>query len=327
MDAVLTCMVSEKIGPGETNLRLTQIVRESFLVEGAAAVRSAAIAFQFAVTALDLPVGSGIVISALAPAWHYQVVSKLGFSPIVADVDPDTALMPLASVEDAISRGGRVILYHETLGFLPDFYPILALNVPLIEDISQSAGAEFGGKKAGQFGVFSILGLEERDILTAGGGALLISPNKRESIVLKKIADEAPVTDILPDMNSALAYVQIKESTRNAIMRKDISEGFMRSVLQSRHKTIVQGGDGLSSNYSFPVILSSGVKEVKQYANRKDIEIEPAFAGTVIDRYGETLGELPNARSLLLRCVLFPLYPRLGASNAAKIAKILATLP
>ena len=34
-----------------------------------------------------------------------------------------------------------------------------------------------------------------------------------------------------------------------------------------------------------------------------------------------------NAASLLLRTVLFPLYPRLGINNAAKIAKVLGTLP
>ena len=33
MDAVLTCMVEEKIGPGESNLRLIQYVKEYFGVD------------------------------------------------------------------------------------------------------------------------------------------------------------------------------------------------------------------------------------------------------------------------------------------------------
>ena len=327
MDAVLTCLVSEKIGPGEMNSKLAQLVRESFAVEGAAAFRSAAIALAYAFRALDLPAGSGVVISALAPSWHHQVLLQLGFQPVVVDVDPETALMTIPAVEEGIQKGGRLILLHESLGYLPDMSQLLALNIPVIEDISQSAGSTLGEKQAGLFGIFSILGLEERDILTGGGGAVLIAPARRESVVLKKLAEEAPLTDILPDLNSALAFVQLKESARNAELRKEISAAYVRSLLQGRHKTITQGGEGVTSAYSFPVVLSSGFKDVKQYVNRKEIEIEPAFAGSVVDRLGDSLEGCINAKSLLMRCVLFPLYPRLGSGNIAKVAKILATLP
>ena len=327
MDAVLTCMVSEKIGPGEMNSKLVQLVRETFVVEGAAAFRSASIALSYAFRALDLPAGSGVIISALAPAWHQQSLVQLGFQPVIVDVDPETALVSVSAVEEGIQKGGRLILLHETLGFLPDMEKLLALNIPVIEDISQSAGSTLGEKQAGQFGVFSILGLEERDILTGGGGAVLIAPARRESVVLKKFAEEAPLTDILPDLNSALAFVQLKESARNAELRKEISAAYVRSLLQGRHKTISQGGEGAASSYSFPVVLSSGLKEVKQYVNRKEIEIENAFAGSVAEKLGDSLEGCINAKSLLMRCVLFPLYPRLGSGNIAKVAKILATLP
>ena len=101
----------------------------------------------------------------------------------------------------------------------------MALGIPVIEDISQSAGASVPVKNAeglpteerklaGSFGIYTILGLEERDVLTAGGGAVLMAPGRREWIVLKKYSDEAPLTDLLPDINCALAWVQVKEFTK-----------------------------------------------------------------------------------------------------------------
>jgi len=327
MDAVLTCMVAEKIGPGEMNGKLVQLVRENFAAEGAAAFRSASIAFYYALVALDLPKESGIIISALGPAWQYQAIVQLGYVPIVVDVDPETALVCADTVEAGIKQGGRLLLLHEALGFLPDMTALLALNIPIIEDISESIGAVFTEKSAGLFGVFSILGLEERDLLTAGGGAVLLAPNRREAIVLKKLVDEAPATDILPDINCALGYVQLKEMGRNTLLRREMNNLYIRSLLQGRHKTIIQAGDGIPAVYSFPVVLSSGYKEVKQYVSRKEIEIELAFAFSVAARLADTLDGCLNAKSLLMRCVLFPLYPRLGSANAAKIAKVLATLP
>ena len=44
MDAVLTCMVDEKIGPGELNQKLVQTVKDVVGCDGAAAFRNAGIA-------------------------------------------------------------------------------------------------------------------------------------------------------------------------------------------------------------------------------------------------------------------------------------------
>ena len=327
MDAVLTTMVSEKIGPGEMNQKLSQFARELFAAEGTAAFRSTAIALRYALRALDLPQGSGVVLSALAPFWQYQAVCDLGFEPVVADVDPDTALLTPATVEEAVGRGGRVILVHESLGFLPDLPGLLALNIPVIEDVSQSIGATLAGKQAGSFGTFAIIGLEETDYLTAGGGALLLASERRNAVVLKRLCDEGPLTDVLPDINSALGFVQLKEMNRNTEKRAEIAAAFTRALMQSRHRTLLQQGEGTNAVYSFPVVLSSGFKEVKQYTSRKDIEIDPVFESSIAGKLGDGLEGCINAKSLLMRCVLFPLYPRLGNANVAKISKVLATLP
>ena len=93
MDAVLTCMVDEKIGPGELNQRLIQFAKEFFSVDGAVALRSPVIALKYAIQALDLPLDSGIMISALAPCWQYKGIISLGYKPIVLDVAPETALV------------------------------------------------------------------------------------------------------------------------------------------------------------------------------------------------------------------------------------------
>ena len=93
MDAVLTCMVDEKIGPGELNARLIQTVKEFTKCDGAVALRSPAIALKYALQALDYEKGGKIMISALAPAWQYQTVESLGYQPLVLDVDEVTGLV------------------------------------------------------------------------------------------------------------------------------------------------------------------------------------------------------------------------------------------
>ena len=328
MDAVLTCMVEEKIGPGESNLKLVQQVKEFFGVDGAVAVRSPAIALNYALRALGLEAGSKVMISALAPDWQILVLESWGYEPLVLDVSPETALVSPEAVREGMVSGGRVLVLHETLGQVPNMSALLELNVPIIEDISQSAGATLSEKKLGTFGTFAILGLEEKDILTAAGGAVLMAGQRRDWLVLKRLTDVAPSTDILPDMNSSLAYVQLKELNRNEALRKEMYEVYIRSLMRSKHSSFSQSGDyAVPAVYSFPVVLEGGLKDVRQYASRKDIEIANAFENSVIALREEQLEHCKNAKSLMLRTVLFPLYPRLGNKQVSNIEKVLSTLP
>ena len=380
MDAVLTCMVSEKTGPGEINRKLSQTARELFKMDAALPLRSGAVALRYALRALDLPQGSSVIISALSPLWHYKCLKQLGFEPLVADVDGQTAQLTPDAVREAAAKGGRALLLFEALGFLPDVRGILEVGIPVIEDISQSATAFYGapaaesdadgkeegdsassgeagerGEKdvqsaleqvaakeggagwippgayaAGSGAVFSILCLEERDLLTAGGGAILFAARRKDGTVISNLFEDAPETDRLTDMNSSLALVQAREMKKNRSLRSSINAAFMQAIMQARagrHKPLVQRGGGEPSFYSFPVVLESGAADARRYASKQGISTGAAFDGSVAAFLGDGLEGCIAAKSLLLRCILFPLYPRLGAKNTEKIARVLRTLP
>ena len=337
MDAVLTCMVDEKIGPGELNAKLITQIKEFIKCDGAIALRSPAIALNYALMSMGLESGSKVMVSALAPAWQYQSLVSLGFEPLVLDVDELNGLVNEQIINEGIKQGGKVLILHETEGILPNLEEIVKLGVPIIEDISQSAGSAFSmtgddgsatlQKMAGTFGVYSILGLEEKDVITAGGGAVLISPGRREWIVLKKYVDEAPLTDLLPDINAALAWVQVKEFARNEKTRKELFAMYQQACFIGRHKMYARENENGSTACSFPLVLSSSYKDVKQYAAKKDIEINLAYENSIIALKDELSETCIHAKSLYLRCVHIPLYPRLTHAESSKIIKVLSSLP
>ena len=337
MDAVLTCMVDEKIGPGELNAKLITQIKEFIKCDGAVALRSPAIALKYALMSMGLEANSKVMVSALAPAWQYQSLVSMGFEPLVLDVDELNGLVNEQIISEGIKQGGKVLLLHETEGILPNLDKIVKLGVPIIEDVSQSAGSAFSmtgeddsaqqQKMAGTFGVYSILGLEERDVITAGGGAVLISPGRREWIVLKKYVEEAPLTDLLPDINAALAWVQVKEFGRNEKTRKELFAMYQQACFIGRHKMYARENENGSTACSFPLVLSSSYKDVKQYAAKKDIEINLAYENSIIALKEELSETCIHAKSLYLRCVHIPLYPRLTHAESSKIIKVLSSLP
>ncbi|MDR0656122.1 MAG: DegT/DnrJ/EryC1/StrS family aminotransferase [Treponema sp.] len=351
MDAVLTSLVEDKIGPGEQSRFLIQIARENLKFDYALALRSPAIALYQALKLLnpgtstgpsrlsDDPgegsppkAGQGVLISALAPRYYLTVLQDLALTPVFCDVSSNFPCISRESIDAAMQKKPpglevKALVVTHTLGYVPDLGPILELGIPVIEDASDSFSpvSEEGAKASErQAGVFVLLGLEERNILTAGGGALLYAVNRRDASVLRNSAD-LPPEYCLPDMNAAMAVIQFREAAKNLARRKEIAAVYTQSSLRTRHKRFVQEGD--YNNYAFPLILETGLKDVKAYARKKDIVVESAFEDTLAGTGAVDAAQCTEAYSLSLRTVLFPLYPRLQASEVERVGKLILTLP
>jgi dTDP-4-amino-4,6-dideoxygalactose transaminase len=336
MDAVLTAMVEEKIGPGERNRLLIQTAKEQLHFDYALALRSPAVALSLALKALVPRPGQAVVISALSPRYYFQVIEDLQLTPLFCDVSYDFPCMSRETIEKTISGkpdGLEVcaVVLHHTLGFIPDAASIAGLGFPVIEDISQSYGKQVktsdkkdeGGAEFKIHGVFCVLGLEERDMLTSGGGALLFAMNRKDGSLLRNFA-AIPDEYCLPDINAALAVVQFKELQRNIEKRRNIARVYAQASLRTRHKRFIPLSEDDYNNYSFSLVLETGLKDVISYAKKKEIVIESAFENTVA---GAGLCANPVSGSLALRTVLFPMYPMLRSQDAERVSRLIMTLP
>jgi dTDP-4-amino-4,6-dideoxygalactose transaminase len=354
MDAVLTALVEDKIGPGDHAQALIQIAKERLRFDYSLALRSPAIALSLALRSLNLEPGQGVVVSALSPRYYKQVIEDLGLVPLYADVLPSSASIGVDTIEAVRSLSGgpaaRCVVLDHTLGYVPDMAAIVGLGLPVIEDRSRSYGALSAERPLGPAaaaeaaaiaeaaelkpppeppypsGVLTILGLEEKDLLTAGGGALLYAMNRRDAAVLRNYGN-LPREYGLPDMNAAMAVVQFREASRNLGKRREIAHVYAQSSVRTRHKRFVQNDSYEYNNYAFSLILETGMKDVQAYARKKDIAVESALEDTLMGA-GLVAPELcPESYSLSLRTALFPLYPRLSGPEIEKVSKLILTLP
>ena len=357
MDAVLTAMVEDKIGPGERSRLLKQTAKDYLHFDYALALRSPATALHIALKALNLNDGDGVLISALSPRYYAQVLADLRLTPVYCDVSYSFPCMGPENVEKALSAKPagvqpRCIVLHHTLGFLPDAASIAVFGIPLIEDISQSYTPPAAEQNSGlsdvqtdtaeqpqgmgpvNAGVLAsanlvILGLEERDMLTSGGGALLFAMNRKDSAALRNFSNISPEY-CLPDINAALAAVQFKEAARNLARRQEIARVYTQASLSTKHKRFVpidNPGCGEYNNYAFPLVLETGMKDVSAYARKKEIIVENAFEQSLTGTGSGDSVLCPVSHSLSLRTVLFPLYPRLHSQEVQRVSRLIMTLP
>jgi len=339
MDAVLTAMVEEKIGPGDRSKLLIQTAKEQLKFDYALALRSPAVALHTALKALNVQSGQAVVLSALSPRYYMQVLHDLQLVPLYCDVTNDFPCLNRELIENTLAKKPGdlevcAIILHHTLGYVPDTAAIAELGIPVIEDISQSYGSWLKQADAANppvvvmSSVFCFVGLEERDMLTSGGGALIFAMNRKDGMLLRNFAGIANEY-CLPDINAALAVVQFKDIHRNMERRFDIAgvlnQACLSLIARTKHKRFISANEAEYCNYSFSLVLETGLKDIIAYAKKKEIEIENAFENTIAA--AGFCEDCPVSNSLCLRTVIFPMYPRLRSADVERISRLIMTLP
>jgi CDP-6-deoxy-D-xylo-4-hexulose-3-dehydrase len=123
-------------------------------------VNSGSSANQITMAAIRERFGGGeIIVPTLT--WISDIASVLqnGFDPVFVDINPRTLGMDTKQVVKKISKKTRAVFLTHILGYNAlDDYLLAELkkrNIPLIEDVCESHGATFKGRKLGSFGFAS----------------------------------------------------------------------------------------------------------------------------------------------------------------------------
>jgi len=327
MDAVLSGLVDDRLGPGPVSGELIRRCAEYTDTSGGIAFREYRRAIEAVFDAAGIAGGSAVVISPLAPRVYHDVIAARGIEPLYADVDANTGCISPAAVQAYAQRGAAACLVDSPAGFVPDLTALSLPGIPLIEDVSANLGANCLGRKCGSYGRFTVISLEERNIITAGGGTLVLARTKRDLGLLRKAVENLDESYLLPDLNAALAGIQLKNIESFVERRREIAAVYTRSLAKSRHRTFMQDGENENVFFTFPVVLDGGVQEAVKYARSKQIMAEKAFPENVDFWSTPKADACPNAHALSLRCVFFPLYPLLKREEIESVARVLATLP
>lgn len=104
-------------------------------------------ALQLAFMALDLPVGSEVITPAFSYAALAEVLILLGLKPVFVDVNPQTFLIDIDTVEAAITSHTKAIAPVHLYGQMAPMTELMALankyNLFLVEDAAQAIGSQY----------------------------------------------------------------------------------------------------------------------------------------------------------------------------------------
>lgn len=102
--------------------------------------------------------------------------------PVFVDTTPDSFLIDVTKIEDAISEKTKAILPVHIAGYPADLDALVDIaerhNLKLIEDCAQAHGAEWRGRGVGSWGHFGCFSFQTSKNLCAGEGGIVLTNDK-----------------------------------------------------------------------------------------------------------------------------------------------------
>ena len=346
-----------------------------------------------------------VLLPALAPLAYVQAAERLGLVPLLIDVDPESGAPSRAALQRLMAYRPQAAVAYHGVGQPDCAGALQELGLPLIEDVTElvlglgaggegaSAPAPGGGAApngrrrpeplregpapapeaepagsalppapgAGRAGRVVVIGLGAGGALAAGGGGLVLARARNDRRLLAAFPRDHGA-DELPDVNAALALAQWQERAGSSARCAALAARFRDAVARCRHRTLPGAA---AAGHLFPVLVADGMREVRRYAARHQVDTRLAYDGCALTRVvagdsgaaaaasaGDAVGapapaataapaadapvagangaqpdNLQGAQELARRCLLFPLYPALTDAAANQVAKVLATLP
>lgn len=139
------------------------------------------VALELALRASGVDQGDEVIVPSYTFIATASAVLHLGATPVFADIEPATFTMSPASAAALVSSKTRAIIPVHLAGAPADLDGITAmargLDIAVVEDAAQAAGAEWRGRRVGAIGDLGTFSFQSTKVLTAGEGGAVVTNN------------------------------------------------------------------------------------------------------------------------------------------------------
>lgn len=252
--AVKSVFESGWITTGPKNAELEEAFCQLTGNQHAIAVSSATAGMHVTLLALGIQPGDEVITPSLTWVSTINIITLLGATPVMIDIDRDTLMVTPELIEAAITPRTRAIIPVHYAGAPADIDAIRAIGerhgIPVIEDAAHAAGCYYKEKHVGQQGtaIFSYHAIKN---MTCAEGGLIVTDDaaladRMRSLKFHGLGVDAydrhthgrkPQAEVimpgfkynLPDISAAIALVQLKKlpainQRRAAIAQRYLTE-------------------------------------------------------------------------------------------------------
>ncbi len=265
--AVNAVFASGWITTGPENAALEQAFCQLTGNQQAIAVSSATAGMHVTLLALGIEPGDEVITPSLTWVSTINIITLIGATPVMIDVDRDNLMVTPELIEAAITPRTRAIIPVHYAGAPADLDAIRAIgerhHIPVIEDAAHAAGTYYRGQHVGQRGtaIFSFHAI--KNISCAEGGIIVTDDaalaDRMRSLKFHGLGVDAydrhthgrkPQAEVivpgfkynLPDISAAIARVQLGKLPAINQRRAAIAQRYLTELADTPFLPLAQPG-------------------------------------------------------------------------------------
>lgn len=250
-------------------------------------------ALQVAMMALDLKPGDEVIAPSFTFIATAEVISLLGLTPVLVDVDPDTFNIDPAAVEKAITPKTKAIVPVHLFGQCADMNSLLLIaekhGLFIIEDNAQAIGADYTlktGRKVkagtmGQLGCTSFFPSKNLGCYGDGGAIFTNDDQLADRITaivnhgmrVRYYHDEIGVNSRLDSIQAAILRVKLKYLDEYASARQKAADQYDQAFKNVKGIKIPARNHDSTHVFHQYTLLLEGINrnELREYLAENDI--------------------------------------------------------
>jgi len=296
-------------------------------------------AIEIGLRALGIGYGDQVITSSMTAFATILAIMRAGAEPVLADIDPETALMDPESAVRCLSVRTRAVLLVHLYGHVCNMEEWAALceraGIYLLEDCAQSHGAAWRGKVAGSFGVWGAYSFYPTKNLggLGDGGALVTSDEEiaRKAEMLRNYGQskryyhlEHGLNSRLDELQAAVLSVRMRWLDAFNKRRKEIAGRYTDSISNPLIHKMANPPEAENHVYHLYVVRCRERDRLSAYLKERGVStlihypipahLQPLCKGVRIDPKG-----LGHSERHAVSCLSIPCHPQMSENDVNNI--------
>lgn len=311
-----------------------------------------------ALSALELPKGSEVIISAVTFPTIFNIILQCGLVPVVVDAKIGTYNFDVKEVEKAITKKTGAIIAIHAVGNPVDMPALMKVarkhKIKVIEDGCDTWGGSINGKMIGSFGDISITSFHAAHIVSMGVGGGVFTNNDKLAEKVRVYRDwgrQANTTDphkvkTLPkdynprfvydkigynfqilDLQAAMGRVQLRKAKKIKELRTknfNYLVSHLSKYVITPH-TVPQNADVCW--FALPLTFEGHRGHLVKHLESRGIETRSMFSGQIhkhpayVNSVYKTHGDLKESSYILEHSFWIGVHPRMTKKDLEYVVK------
>jgi dTDP-4-amino-4,6-dideoxygalactose transaminase len=296
-------------------------------------------AIELGLRALDIGRGDEVITTPMTAMASVIAIMRSGATPVLADVDPGTALLNRASAERCLTQKTKAVLLVHLYGQISEMEDWMAFcrkaKIHLLEDCAQAHGANWNGIYGGGFATWGAYSFYPTKNLGARGDAGAVVIHSEEiAMRVKKLRNygmdkqyehpEAGLNSRLDELQAAVLSVRVNWLQRFNARRQEIARKYLAEIRNPRIELLAAPAEEQAHVYYLFVVRCRERNRLAQFLTEREIETSvhypiPAHLQGCCQNLRCDPHGLPNVESHAMTCLSIPCHPQLRDNEVSTV--------